>query len=108
MLVCNPISTIEFNRPQMEFVISVITSIQNKERLMELDVKDFFYNDNTEQLIGTTIVSQVLKRSFLGKENDMDLFGTDFDLFVKLSVTKRFTKKIKVKSISKHIPKISI
>jgi hypothetical protein len=108
LLLCNPISTIEFNIPQMEFITNSITSIQNKGKLMAFDAEDFFYSNKTEQLIGTTIVSETLKGNFLRKESDVDFLLEDFDLSVKLSVNKRFTKKIKIKSISKHIPKMSI
>jgi len=106
-LFCNPISTIELNKPQMEFVTS-ITSIQHNGTLMAFDVKDFFYNDKNLQLIGTTIISDTLKRYYWKRETEIDLFLDDFDVVVKLPVVKSFTKKVKIKSISKYRPKISI
>lgn len=105
------ISSVELNKPRIEYVSS-ITTIQNNERLIMPNCKAL-WNTNIaihdfQNVIGTTIVSTSLNNNFWTNENNSDSFQDDFDIVIKLPITKTISKKVKIQSISKYKPNVII
>ncbi len=106
-----PISTVELNKPRIEYVSS-ITTIQNTGRLIMPNVKKLWNKDialpDFQNVIGTTIVSNSLNKGSWTNDSNSDSFQDDFDIVIKLPIAKTISKKVKIQSISKYKPKINI
>lgn len=105
------VSNLELSKPKMEYVSSYTTIendnsefLANIDQLLESKIGIFDYRN----YVGTTIISNSTNKFSLFEDEDIRFFGDDFDFIIKMPPVKTISRKFRVNSVSKFIPKVSI
>ena len=102
------ISNVELNKPKIEYVSS-ITTLESDNRNDILNIAKFIGNNilgyDFSKWVGTTLISNDTMKSITLKDDLAGFFYDDYDMVVRIRRTT-ISKKVKIKGITKFIPKI--
>ena len=108
------LSSIEISKENKEFIFSS-TSYRGETRFSCLDISNLFLDNlallgyTNTKMLGTTIsINENYPRPIHAIEEVTSFFTDDYDITIPFPKQNRSTVKVKIKSIKKFSPKISL